>query len=124
MQLASVRNDEASLVALGNEATALLCARNFELLAERFGYAVALGTPVASAIQADLVACLGQAGDVELTARSVPVVKYVRANDSGLHAVIESVVSGDNGARVLLELVVTKKGKQQHATLEQISAAV
>ena len=119
------RTDTTSLSALGVEAVRLLCSQDINGLATRFGYALAFDREPAVAIEEDLRSCL-----VELRAASlVPApkqtstVKYLEPNDSGLFAVVESLALTDNGAKVLVELIVTDKQGEKHITLEQISVA-
>jgi hypothetical protein len=55
--------------------------------------------------------------------KQTSTVKYFEPNDSGLFAVVECLALTDNGAKVLIELIVTDKQGEKHATLEQISVA-
>jgi hypothetical protein len=50
-------------------------------------------------------------------------VKYFGPNNSGLLAVVECLALAENGAKVLVELIVTGNETERHVTLEQISVA-
>jgi hypothetical protein len=115
--------DAASLSALGAEAVRLLCSEDINGLAGRFGYALAFDREPALAIREDLRSCLAevQAGSVVGAPKHTPTVKYLEPNDSGLFAVVECEAITDNGAKVLVELIVTDKQGEKHVTLEQIS---
>jgi hypothetical protein len=119
------RADAPSLSALGAEAIDLLCSEDINGLAERFGYALAFNREPAVAIQEDLRSCLAavRAASLMPVAKHTPTVKYLEPNDSGLFAVVECVALTDNGAKVLIELIVTDKKGDKHVTLEQISVA-
>ena len=53
MKLLPDQADEASLLLLGREAVSLLEKRDFELLADHFGYALAFGRSPLVAIEGD-----------------------------------------------------------------------
>jgi hypothetical protein len=125
MQIDS-RMDTTSLAALGAEAVRLLCSGNISTLASRFGYALAYGREPAAAIQEDLRSCLSELRSASLAPtleHPAATVKYFDPNDSGLLAVVECLALAENGAGVLVELVVTGNESERHVTLEQISAA-
>jgi hypothetical protein len=119
------RADTTSLSALGAQAISLLCSEDINGLARRFGYALAFDREPAVAIQEDLRSCLAdlRAASLMPAPNHPPTVKYLEANDSGLFAVVACVALTDNGARVLVELIVTDKQGDKHVTLEQISVA-
>jgi len=124
MQIPADRADASSLDALARQSVLLLCAGEFDALAQSFGYAVSLDREPSSAIAADLRACLSELGANSLASdpELQTAVKYFKA-DQDLLAVVECTVLANNGARLLVELVVTKQGDQAHVCLEQISAA-
>jgi len=66
MQITNDEIDDAVLKAIGQEVAHLLCLGEVDVLAARFGYAVALGRGVATAIREDLSECLGRVGAVSL----------------------------------------------------------
>ena len=122
MQISDNQTDERALAGLGAEAVQLLCSSNFSGLAKLFGYAVALGREPATAIRDDLASSLSQldATGLDSSREHSTTVKYFGQNDSGLFALVECAVPANNGAELLLELIVTAS---KHVGLEQISAA-
>ena len=123
MQIADSQFDESSLVALGAEALALLSTGNIQALAERFGYALALGRDPATAIQADLASALASVGATSLVHADAdaPKVGYFKSNMTGLLALVEGRAPTNNGKAILVELVVTGRGDEKFITLEDIS---
>jgi hypothetical protein len=119
------RADVTALSALGAEAVSLLCSRDIDGLAKRFGYALAFDREPAVAIQEDLKSCLADARGTSVmpASKHTPTVKYLEPNEPGLFAVVECVALTDNGAKLLVELIVTDKQGDKHVTLEQISVA-
>lgn len=117
--------DTDALNALGNEAVRLLGEKDIKGLAGRFGYALAYNRNPAAAIEQDLNSCLAEieASSVAPTPTQTPTVKYFGPNDTGLFAVVECVALADNGAKLLVELIVTDKEGEKFATLEHISVA-
>jgi len=109
-----------SLAQLGREAVALVEARNFIALAERFGYALAYERNLAQAIENDFAQCLAKAeGASSNTAQSIRV-RYFKPNDTSLYAVVECVAPVGQEGAVLVELIVAGQD-EKHITLEQIS---
>jgi hypothetical protein len=125
MQIQNDHIDEAHLAQLGSDAVTLLRSGDVSALATQFGYAVAFSREVPVAIQEDLAACLAELGATSLAPDRLPStsVRYFGHNDSGLVAVVECLASTNNGAEVLVELVVTSKGAGTYVCLEQLSAA-
>ena len=127
MQISANRTDEVSLVQLGVEAVQLLCSGNIQTLVTRFGYALSLGRECTFAVRHDLSQCLAklQANNLVFSSQPTPtVVKRFEANDIGLLALVECLALTDNGAKILVELIVSSKGSERHVTLEQLSVAV
>ena len=114
--------DTKSLAALGVEALHLLCSGNIAALADRFGYALAYDREPATAIKDDLRFCLEQLGSssLELPLDPAPKVQYFKPNDTGLLAVVECLARTDNGAAVLVSLIVAGNDADKHVTLEDI----
>ena len=114
-----------SLAALCREACELLCAGNYSLLAEKFGYALAYEREPSAAIQQELAQSLEElhASRLEGTPAGLPSVKYFQPNETGLYALAEQDIPTDNGKHVLLELIITDHPSGKHVALEQISAA-
>ena len=126
MQISADQSDEATLSAFGVEAVQLLGAGDMSGLTLRFGYALAYGRALDVAVHEDLERCLGELHASRLVPAATPgraKVTYVVADNSGLFAVVEVPVPTDNGAAVLVELVVSGSGQSKHITLEQLSAA-
>jgi len=126
MKLLDNQFNESSLSRLGEEACRLLIVKDFAGLAEKFGYALALNYAPAVKIEMDFQSCLsgcsvahpGSCSNIESV-----TVKHFKPNDTGLISLIECVVLVENKARVLVELIVTKNGKDLYLYLEQVSAA-
>lgn len=125
MKLSSLQIEPEPLAALAVEASKLLAAGKYLELAERLGYAVALGRNPATAIQEDLRSSLAELEDTQLDFGADPEtrVKYFKPNDNNLYAVAECVLATTGGHGVLIELVVFGRENEFHATLEQVSAA-
>lgn len=124
MKLSVQQVQPEALAALAREACRLLVAGEFSALADRFGYAVALGRDPSEAVRQDLtvgLAHLGQ-GSLDPTAQPVVEVKYFKPNGQ-LHAVAECELRTVGGGHLLVEVVVSSSGSDFHASLEQISAA-
>ena len=123
MQIADSEFDEASLAALGVEALSLLSTGNLQVLAKRFGYAMAHGRDPATAIQVDLASALVSVGATSLVHADghAPKVFYYSPKEAGLLALIEGRAPTNNGKAILVELVVTGRGDEKFITLEDIS---
>ena len=68
--------------------------------------------------------CLSQLGGTVLAPaphHPVRAVRFFERNKSNVVAVIECLAPTENGAAVLVELVVSRKGVENHITLEDIS---
>jgi hypothetical protein len=126
MQLSAQELGADSLAKLGDEARRLLCAGEIDTLAARFGYALSYDRSPADAIREELAAALVEAGATRLSAAGwqMPRVGYFKPNDTGLFALVECFLPTENGAPILVEVVVVSNGKETNATLEQVSAAV
>lgn len=121
MKLLSTQADEATLAALGEEASAMLLRHDFSDLAERFGYAVSFDRAAAAAIESDYLSAIASPNR-EVAVRSVEVeVKYFAPNDTGLYAAVECVLPVPGEASINLELIVTGTGIEKFVTLEGIS---
>lgn len=123
MQIIDDQIDDAALMAIGRDVVQLMRSGEIDVLAARFGYAVALGRKLAVAIRDDLAACLEQIGSAGLACNIEfdCEVKFFAPNTSSLFAVVDCVVPALNGGDVLIEVVVTSNGRDKYATLEQIS---
>jgi hypothetical protein len=121
MKLSANQVDVQSLTQVGREAVALIDARDFRTLGERFGYALAYGRNLAEAIESDFVQCISDAPGPSGDAAKFIKVKYFESDDIPLYAVVECITPVGNDAAVLVELIVTGNGEEKHITLEQIS---
>jgi len=120
MKLSPSQIDVESLAQFGREAIALVEKRNFTVLAERFGYALAYERDQAKAIESDFSQCIGEAeGPSSVTTQSIQV-KYFKPNNIPLFALVECVTPVGNDAAVLIDLIVLGKD-EKHIGLEQIS---
>lgn len=123
MQIVDEKVDDAALKAIGQDVVQLLRSGEIDVLAARFGYALAYGRDLAVAIREDLAECLEQIGSAGL-ARDAEFdcqVKFLAPNSSSLVAVVECAIPARNGDEVLVEVVITSNGPDRYATLEQIS---
>jgi hypothetical protein len=118
-----VVDSDAELKMLGVDAARLLCAGQIDDLVARFGYARALGRPIADAVRADIAASLTELEAQRLGEVQSSSVKRFEPNSTGLVGVVEVEVSVDNGRSVVLELVVSGGEGDFHLTLEDVSAA-
>jgi hypothetical protein len=126
MKISDSQTDENSLAAFGAEAVRLICSGDVQVLADRFGYALAFGRAPATAIREDLAACLAElhANNLVLVTKNSPAtVKYFRPNDSEFFAIVECLAPADNGTELLLELIVIGNGSDKHLSFEQLSVA-
>lgn len=124
MKLLDYQLDEHTLSKFGEEACQLFIARDFRVLADTFGYALAYDRDIAAAIEADFEHCLSghcsQHGGQNSTIESV-TVRHFQPNDTGLLAVVECVLVVGQEARVLVELIAAKNGESKSFYLEDIN---
>jgi hypothetical protein len=120
MKLHDNQLGEPFLSKLGEEACRLFIVRDFQGLANTFGYALAFNRDIATAIEADFNHCT-QHSPAGGTMESVTVKNFKR-NDTGLLSVVECVLLVDGSARVLVELIVAENGENKNLYLEDISA--
>src|SRR5436190_1004877 len=126
MKLRPDQSDEASLLRLGREAVSLLEQRDFQQLADRFGYALAFGRNPAAAIEEEFQSCIVESRALPEPASPVlssEVVKYFKPNEANLLAVVECVLTAAEGCSILAELIVTSKGEDKYISLEEVSLA-
>ena len=124
MELASDREDDVSLAALGIEACRLVVAGELASLHEVFGYAIAFGRVPVEAIGKDLARALVDLDATSFAAECRAVVQVRRCEPcgAGVLATIECLLPTSNGRALMVELVVTTSGATRHVTLEQFSA--
>ena len=126
MKLADELINESKLSALAMEAVHELQEGSFGSFAEKFGYALSYERDVSIAIQEDLQQSLFEIQSNQSAfalGQISTAVKFFQPSKSGLIAVVECQVSLNNGAAVLIELIISANGDEKHLTLEQISAA-
>ena len=126
MKLLPGQINEASFLHFSQEAVSLLEKRDFQLLADRFGYALKCGRTPVAAIEGDFQSCLAEFCSSPEPPAAVPpsmVVKYFKPNSSGLFAVVECVFTATEGCPILAELIVTSSGEDKHIVLEEVSLA-
>jgi hypothetical protein len=113
--------DVHSLSQLGAEAVALFAKRDFQGLADRFGYALAYDRDPAQAIAADLESSL--LNSQEPPEQNVPsiTVKYFKFNSSNLVALVECVMLFDSKVPILIELIVNSFDGGMYIYLEDVS---
>jgi hypothetical protein len=102
MQISESQTDRQSLERFGQEAVALLRDRNFQTLADRFGYAFRYGREPASAIEADLLASFSEEEEFPSNVASSMVVKYFNADamqSTGLVAAVECILMSQTAPR-------------------------
>lgn len=121
MKLLPSQTDEVSLAAFGEEARGLLVRRDYSVLANRFGYALARGRVLSTAVEADFLSAAASPNKVDSGVHMPIAVKYFAPNDTGLFAIVECTVPVAEGAAVLLELIVSGKEEVKHITVEDIS---
>jgi len=113
--------DVHSLSQLGAEAVALFATRDFQDLADRFGYALAYDRDPAQAIAADLEsALLNRREPPEKQTPSI-TVKYFKPNSTKLVALVECVMLFDNKVPILVELIVNSFDGGMNIYLEDVS---
>jgi len=122
MKLPPDQIDEASFLRFGGEAVSLLKKRDFQTLADQFGYIMAAGRSPVAAIKSDFESCLAERR-ASPTDSSSMAVKYFNPNSANLFAVVECVFATSEGCPVLAELVVTSSEGNKYVFLEQISPA-
>lgn len=99
----------------------MLNQRDFHGLANRFGYALAYGRKLATAIEEDFNRALSEPQEPNLGKDQTITVQYFNPNDSNLYALVECYVPISQEITVLLELIVTHPDDEYHITLEDIS---
>ena len=127
MKLLPTQTDEAALLHFGRDVVSLIERRDFQSLADRFGYALAgeKKGPVI-AIQEDFQGCIAKfRASSEQRPPVLPsmVVKYFNPNSANLVAVVECVFGAPEGCPILAELIVSSSGEDKYITLEEISVA-
>ncbi len=105
----STKPAESQLASLAQEVVKLLSGGDIDQIADRFGYGLRYGRDSATAIRDDLRWCLSSLGASSLSPTrcgSVRTVQYFKPNTTNLAAAVSCVAYADNGAEVLISLVV------------------
>jgi hypothetical protein len=100
----------------------------YDLIADRFGYAMALDRPQADAIASDIERCLtedGRSATLDVASDARILVKYFQQpNDANLFGLVECFLQLDQSSGELLaELIVTAKDNNYYVSLEDVSYA-
>lgn len=113
--------DVHSLSQLGAEAVALFATRDFQGLADRFGYALAYDRDPAQAIAADLESALLNSQEPSEQETPSITVKYFKPNSTRLVALVECVMLFDDKVPILVELIVNSFDGGMNVYLEDVS---
>jgi hypothetical protein len=97
----------------------MLMRRDYAGLAGRFGYALAYDRELAAAIEADFITAATSPHNKAPEESPSIVLTYFKP-DSGLFAAVDCTVSIGEAASVFLSLIITEKGEDKYATLEDI----
>jgi hypothetical protein len=113
--------DRQSLEQLAEEVESLLRNRDFPVLAERFGYAVALGRDPALAMEADF-SISGMEAELPGTIPFIDIRYFDEQahQAAGLAAAIDCGVYLPDDSALRFSLVVTGNGTQRHVSLKSI----
>jgi hypothetical protein len=119
---------EKPLAHFGAELVQMIKDRTYDLIAGRFGYALAFDRSHADAIASDIELCLteeGRTGALSPTREARILVKYFKQpNDSNLFGLVECFLPLDqDGGELLAELIVTISDNDYYVTLEDVSYA-
>ncbi|HVI55142.1 MAG TPA: hypothetical protein VM621_08825 [Luteibacter sp.] len=115
------QTDAPYLSQLGADAVALFATRDFQAIADRFGYALAYDRSPALAIEQDYQSALTKASGSPDRDEASIVIKYFQPGNTHLHALIECVILVDDETPLLVELIVATSGKDLFVMLEDIS---
>lgn len=98
--------------------------RDFEALANRFGYALAWDREPAAALKADYERAASSPLQAKPVAGVSVVVKYFKPNDTGLFAVVECAIPLVEGGAVGMDLIVAGKGEDRGISVEDVYGEV
>jgi len=116
------------LAKFGAELVQMIKARDYDLIADRFGYARAFHRPLADAVASDIGSCLTdeeRSAVIDLASEARILVKYFKQpNSLNLFGLVECFLPlNHNSGELLAELIVTTKGQIFHVCLEDVSYA-
>lgn len=124
MKLLPTQTNEAALSGFGEEAVALVMRRDFETLANRFGYALAWNREPTAALKADYERAASSPLKSKPGDRVSVVVKYFKPNDTGLFAVVECAIPLIDGGAVGMDLIVAGNGEEKGISVEDVYGEV
>ena len=119
---------EKPLADFGVELVQMIKDRAYDLIAERFGYALAFDRSHAMAIASDIDLCLtgdGRSATLAVANEARILVKYFKQpNDANLFGLVECFLSlAQDSGELLAELIVTTNGNDYYVSLEDVSYA-
>ncbi|WP_313174089.1 hypothetical protein [Massilia sp.] len=124
MQLLPQQQNVNALRDLASAGVDLLATGQFELLVERYGYAVACGRNPVDAVMMDLAEALSETSGnklLQMGPNDLSVV-FCQQSDSGLQAAIDCEVTTQAGKNIWVSFVVTGTEAGQFLILEEICA--
>lgn len=124
MQLLPQQQNVDALRVLASEGINLLATGQFELLVERYGYALAFGRNPVDAVRMDLAKALSDMSEnnlLQVEPNDLQVIIY-QENESGLCGAIDCNLPTQAGRNILVSFVVTGIDTKQFFTLEDICA--
>lgn len=126
MQINYDQTQPKLLTAIGKELVHLLKRREYEVIVERFSYALAGGRPLVQALTCDVEACLcneQRSARIALAAEARIKVNYFKQpNSANLFGLVECFLPLDfDHGELLATLIVTTENQQYYVTLEDIS---
>jgi hypothetical protein len=117
---------QAPLTDIGAELVRMIKDRDYNLIAERFAYALAYDRPIAEAIASDIDFCLGGEGRSSVIGLAheprIQVSYFGQPNGSGLFGLVECFLQLDNDTGELLAtLIITNEDQAYFACLEDLA---
>lgn len=117
---------QAPLTDIGAELVRMIKDRDYNLIAERFAYALAYDRPIAEAIASDIDFCLGGEGHSSVIGLAheprIQVSYFEQPNSSGLFGLVECFLPLENDTGELLAtLIITKEDQAYYVCLEDLA---
>lgn len=125
MKISRDQTNQKPLADFGAELVQMIKDRSCDLIADRFGYAMAYERPLADAIATDIDRCLtdeGRSAIIDLTGEARIIIKHFEPNTANLSRLVECFLplTNDDG-ELLAEIIVTAKNNEYWLTLEDVS---
>lgn len=122
MEISAIQLTNNKIGELLESARIMLHQGKFEEFADRFGYAVALGRNLVTAIKTDYHAALEVVGANGLDSKHIGnfEINLIDPTNIGINSVVEHIVKADNGRELLIEYVFSGPDGKNHITCEQI----